>query len=463
MAIIRNALSSNNTNDDKRSITDNGCEEVIDYYDNEPVTPRELKAWYLQNMAIEPYGVAAISILTPLILESYASQTGFKASDINIPCDVTEPNYNCITKFGSGYVNTESYSFYVLAISVVLQAFVFISCGALADYGTVNVFLLAYIPVYSRLLPNVIEARNDPNKGYHEVETLIEYNGNKLSTNAIGTGVATGIILLAICAAIAGLMDASILSLKIGCLIIGAWCLFLSTFPLLWLKNRSGPPLPSDGLNTISSVAVIFGKKVFNLSFAELLTGALLVPLMAIIGAYLFLFMQQKLSLSTKTMVLIVCGLEALLPIYGLFGFFAPFGLKEKWEIWLSVVFFGLMLGAAQSFYRVLFASLIPKGHENEFFSLYEITDKGSSWIGTLLTGVINDLTGNLRYTYFVLTIMLVLPLLLIATVDVEKGKIDAENFSKREYSKEIKIDNKDDNDNTLDIDIKNNNLNYCK
>nr|CAG8609878.1 11165_t:CDS:2 [Entrophospora candida] len=455
MAIIRNALSSNNTNDDKRSITDNGCEEVIDYYDNEPVTPRELKAWYLQNMAIEPYGVAAISILTPLILESYASQTGFKASDINIPCDVTEPNYNCITKFGSGYVNTESYSFYVLAISVVLQAFVFISCGALADYGTatftiivnlcfgaVNVFLLAYIPVYSRLLPNVIEAKNDPSKGYHEVETLIEYNGNKLSTNAIGTGVATGIILLAICAAIASLMDASILSLKIGCLII-AWFIM------------------SDGLNTISSVAVIFGKKVFNLSFAELLAAALLVPLMAIIGAYLFLFMQQKLSLSTKTMVLIVCGLEALLPIYGLFGFFAPFGLKEKWEIWLSVVFFGLMLGAAQSFNRVLFASLIPKGHENEFFSLYEITDKGSSWIGTLLTGVINDLTGNLRYTYFVLTIMLVLPLFLIATVDVEKGKIDAENFSKREYSKEIKIDNKDDNDNTLDIDIKNNNLNY--
>ena len=32
-------------------------------------------------------------------------------------------------------MNTESYSFHVIAISVLLEAFVFISCGALADHG----------------------------------------------------------------------------------------------------------------------------------------------------------------------------------------------------------------------------------------------------------------------------------------------------------------------------------------
>ena len=37
----------------------------------------------------------------------------------------------------------------------------------------------------------------------------------------------------------------------------------------------------------------------------------------------------------------------------------------------------GFILGAYQSFSRVLYSELMPPGHESEFFSLYEVTDKG--------------------------------------------------------------------------------------
>jgi len=38
---------------------------------------------------------------------------------------------------------------------------------------------------------------------------------------------------------------------------------------------------------------------------------------------------------------------------------------------------FGLVLGYIQSISRVIYGGLTPKGKESEFFSFYEITDKG--------------------------------------------------------------------------------------
>src|SRR4029453_2403240 len=45
----------------------------------------------------------------------------------------------------------------------------------------------------------------------------------------------------------------------------------------------------------------------------------------------------------------------------------------------------GLVLGGSQALSRSLFSQLIPKGREGEYFGLYEISDKGTSWLGPLL------------------------------------------------------------------------------
>ena len=37
---------------------------------------------------------------------------------------------------------------------------------------------------------------------------------------------------------------------------------------------------------------------------------------------------------------------------------------------------------------------------ESEFFAIYEISDKGSSWIGPLVVGALHGLTGNIRYSF---------------------------------------------------------------
>ena len=43
------------------------------------------------------------------------------------------------------------------------------------------------------------------------------------------------------------------------------------------------------------------------------------------------------------------------------------------------------MNGSAVTFGRAIFSSLIPRGHEAEFFSLYQLTDKGTAWLGPLV------------------------------------------------------------------------------
>ncbi|KAF0458572.1 MFS general substrate transporter [Gigaspora margarita] len=76
---------------------------------------------------------------------------------------------------------------------------------------------------------------------------------------------------------------------------------------------------------------------------------------------------------------------------------------------------------------------LIPIGHENEFFSLFQINSKGSSWIGTIASGIIINYTHNIRSPFWFLLAVIAFPALIFCMVNVEKGKKDAEKYSKRE------------------------------
>lgn len=132
----------------------------------------------------------------------------------------------------------------------------------------------------------------------------------------------------------------------------------------------------SDGINTIAPLAALFGKVNLDLDDKDLIIIGIVVPLTAAIGVYFFRLIEKVFKLSIKTMILINSFLIIMVPVYALLGFVLPFGLKEKWEVWLFTVYFGLSLGSVQSYCQTLFCRLIPRGHENEFFSLFLITAK---------------------------------------------------------------------------------------
>ena len=66
---------------------------------------------------------------------------------------------------------------------------------------------------------------------------------------------------------------------------------------------------------------------------------------------------------------------------------------------------------------------MIPPGKEAEFFSIYEVGERGTSWIGPLAFGLVNQWTGSLRPALLSLVVFFVVGSLLLAfLVDVPKA-----------------------------------------
>ncbi len=84
-------------------------------------------------------------------------------------------------------------------------------------------------------------------------------------------------------------------------------------------------------------------------------------------------------------------------------------------------------------------SKLIPPGMESQIFGFYEITDKGSSFIGPAVVSLISQFTGSIRNSFFFVFPMLVLSCIMVYFLDDESGQAQA-----REY--------KDDNLNNKNI-----------
>ena len=68
----------------------------------------------------------------------------------------------------------------------------------------------------------------------------------------------------------------------------------------------------------------------------------------------------------------------------------------------------GLVLGGTQALSRSFFSQLIPRGREAEYFSLYQACERGTSWLGTLVFGLVHQWTDSYRPAIFALIVFFV-------------------------------------------------------
>lgn len=197
--------------------------------------------------------------------------------------------------------------------------------------------------------------------------------------------------------------------------------------------------LLSDGFTTITSTAVLFAKTVLFMPASSLILIGIIVPVFGIIGSLAWPLLQRRLGLGNLRMVMILVVLASLAPVYGCLGFLPLFqrigfgGMNSPGEMYGLAVYFGFVYGAFQAYSRAFYAELIPKGDEAKWYALYSITDKSSSFVGPLAVGLIADLTGNIRYGFFFVVFMIWLAVPILTSVDVERGRVDAESYSHRQ------------------------------
>ena len=92
-----------------------------------------------------------------------------------------------------------------------------------------------------------------------------------------------------------------------------------------------------------------------------------------------------------------------------------------------------IVLGGSQALSRSLFSQMIPAGCEGSFFGLYEITERGTSWIGPLLFGIVVGATGSYRQAILSLIALFLAGTIVLLFTDTGQAIRDAGNVRPRE------------------------------
>ena len=89
-----------------------------------------------------------------------------------------------------------------------------------------------------------------------------------------------------------------------------------------------------------------------------------------------------------------------------------------------------LFQGGIQALSRSLFARLVPKNKDAEFFGFYNMLGKFAAVIGPVLVGWMTLITGNVRYGFLSILILFILGAYFLSKVDFEEGERIAKEFS---------------------------------
>jgi UMF1 family MFS transporter len=177
----------------------------------------------------------------------------------------------------------------------------------------------------------------------------------------------------------------------------------------------------NDGIQTVISQASVYGSEELGLSQSTLIVAVLLVQVLAVGGA----LGMGRLARTYGAKRTILGSLVAWTVTLGA-GYFLPAG-EPVWFFVLAAGI-GLVLGGSQALSRSLFSHLVPSGKEAEYFSAYEMSDRGMSWLGPLLFGLTYQLTGSYRDAIISLVAFFVIGFVLLARVPVRQAVHDAGN-----------------------------------
>ena len=177
----------------------------------------------------------------------------------------------------------------------------------------------------------------------------------------------------------------------------------------------------NDGIQTVIVSASVYGEKQLGFGTSVLIATILLVQFVAFFGALLF----GKLAATLGSHRVILYGLGVWMLVVTV-GFFIPAG---SLGLFLGLaVGIGVVLGGTQALSRSFFSQLIPRGREAEYFSLYQACERGTSWLGTLVFGVVHQLTDSYRPAILALIVFFVVGGALLYRVDPRRGIEEAGN-----------------------------------
>lgn len=425
---------------------------------------REQHGWYMYDFAQTAFSTTVIT----LFLGPYLTALAKAAADAHGMVHPLRLD-----------IDARSYWSYLISLSVVLQVLFLPMVGAVADYSrrkkemlglvayigagaTMAMFLLqgdryqlggvlflianvsfgAGVAIYNSFLPE-IAPRDD--------RDAVSSRGWGMGYVGGGTLLALN-LLLYLNAARIGMSES--MAVRISLCSAGAWWALFTIPALVRLHNR-GPAhvlaagqnpitavvrqlaqtigqmrrypqtmrfviaflLYNDAIQTVIALASQFGNDELKIPMSQLTLAILMVQFVAFFGAMGFNALARQITAKRAVAVSLVIWSATLIYIY--------LEVRTTLQFFIMAAIVALVLGGSQALSRSLYAQLIPKFKEAEYYSLYEVTDKGTSWLCPLFFGLALQFTRSYRIAILSLIIFFLAGLFVLLGVDVERGERD--------------------------------------
>ncbi len=187
--------------------------------------------------------------------------------------------------------------------------------------------------------------------------------------------------------------------------------------------------LYNDGIQTVIAVSATFAaaplvRGGIGADQSTLTMVILMIQFVAFGGALFWGRLASWVGAKQSIIISLVIWSGVVIYAYG-----GMRGESRILEFWILGAFIALVMGGSQAISRSLFAQMIPEGKEAEFYSFYEISERGTSWIGPFLFGFINQIFGSLRPAILSLIFFFIAGLIILPFVNVKKAIADVKQY----------------------------------
>ena len=168
------------------------------------------------------------------------------------------------------------------------------------------------------------------------------------------------------------------------------------------------------GLLTTMFMAATYGEKELGLKEDILIPTILVIQLVGMLGAWMFSRLSARFG-----------NLQALLlsVIMWIFIIVGAYFISNSIQFVLAAMFIGIVMGGTQALARSTYSKMLPESttDHTSYFSFYDVMEKLATVAGTFSFGIIEALTGSMRFSVLTIAVFFVIgTIFLLLTLRVE-------------------------------------------
>ncbi|WP_018680862.1 MFS transporter [Actinokineospora enzanensis] len=177
----------------------------------------------------------------------------------------------------------------------------------------------------------------------------------------------------------------------------------------------------TDGISTVANVSAQYGREELKFEADVLITTILIVQFVAFLGGVLHGLVARRIGAKKTIMISLAVWVVVIGSAY-----FVQAG--QQLQFYALAGGIGLVLGGTNALSRSLFSHMVPVGKEAQYFSVYEMGERATSWMGPALFAFMAGATGSYRYAIISLVIFFAVGLTLMYFVPVRRAIAAAGN-----------------------------------